>query len=157
MYGPCNRTMKMAFFHGLTWWSNINWSDFFWKIKKSIHQVFGLLTRCNWMGIKGHDHAPRMNVRITLMNAQKRQFWKGKKKFQVWLCSSSTFFQNTFHQNVIITLLRCHGALAFFYQSTSFASPNTKPDEPCRWMMSALKDAFWGPRTPWSLWHVNFS
>ena len=43
--------------------------------------------------------------------------------------------------------------LVFSYQTTSFASPAAKFVKPCQWIMLGLKYIFWGPRTPWSLWH----
>jgi hypothetical protein len=64
------------------------------------------------------------------------------------LLSSSTFFPKKISSKHYYNITSLPWAPAFFYQSASFASPNTKPDEPCQWIMPALKDAFWGPRTP---------
>ena len=44
-------------------------------------------------------------------------------------------------------------ALAFFYESASFASPIVKHIGQYEWIMHALIYVFWGPHTPWALWH----
>ena len=68
-HGPWSRTMEYGLFHGPT--------SMLWFLKKSIYKAFGSLTRCKPNGMTMHQ---KVNVLIFLIYAQKRPFWKGKRR-----------------------------------------------------------------------------
>ena len=131
------------------------WSDF---LKNQFTKLVGLSLGVNRMWIKRDDHAPKVDVMMIFifsMYVQKWQFWK-QFKFDCSLVIVCLHSNNKF-----ITTFLCHGPCFFFFWSTSFASPTTKPVGPCKRIMEVLKYAFWRPQIPYSLWHfllgVNWS
>jgi len=107
------------------------WSDF---LKKSIYKAFGPSLALNQMWTKRNDHAPKSECADFLIYVQKTSL---KFKLQLFFCfllsSSSLPPKNPlkFYYNII----SLPWALAIFYQSTSFASPTTKPVGLCQWIM----------------------
>ena len=120
-------SLKIPLFHGPTWWSNIRSLI---SLKNWMYQAFGPLTRCN-----PNVHR-KMNVLIWKIFSKRVVLEKEEKKESLTILLSSLVFIFASPKNLIKHLLYqkkiCRGPLPFVYQSTSFASPTTKPVEPCQ-------------------------
>jgi hypothetical protein len=82
------------------------------------------------MWTKRNDHAPKMNVLIFFSHKHKMAVLKS---FIILLsCFHLLFSKKTFHLKIIKNIISLPWAPAFFYESTSLASPVAKSVGPCQ-------------------------
>ena len=104
-------------------------------------KVFGLSLGVNRMWSKRNDHASKSECADFFKYMSNKGSFEEKKKHSslTMLLSSFVFVflspPKKISSKFYFYSMSLPWALAFFHQSTSFASPTSKPVGPCQWIM----------------------
>ena len=124
--GPWNRTMENDLFS----WSNFNDPN---SVKSQFTKSLGPSLGVNCMWTKRNDHAPKSECVDFFLNiCSKREVLRKKNSSLTILLSCLHLLypkRNSF--KIYYYNISLPWALAFFYYSTSFATPTTKVVGPC--------------------------
>ena len=132
--------------------AQLSWSNF---LTNQFTKPLGPSLGVNWMWTKRNDHVPKNGcVGFCFLCMSKKGSFEFFLSLHILLFTLVFIFSSTRKNSLKIYYNNTSlpWALAFFYQSTFFASPTAKPVGPCQWIMQAFKSVLWGSRTPWSLW-----